>query len=253
MLKPHVRAGTLHVTTALAALIIVSAGCSGKPAQRAAQQAAAESRDSDQIPDADRSPASLRQVGQSAMDLFDAAWSSDWPRAADSLQALNEADLNLPADLPKPDLVAQLQSRVATVRNAANARQRVETMDAANAITRIVAELSAEYQCAVLYETQLLGYYVRQIEVGIGRGRVATIARASTDLEAAWNRIRPVIEQRGQIDDARQFTDIVVDLVGATRPADFGPPARAALAAVDRLESSVAASTGEPCSEAPSQ
>jgi hypothetical protein len=187
------------------------------------------------------------------MGLFEAAWSTDWTRAADSVQGLNDAEPDLPMDLPSPDVVAQLQSRVVTAVSAANSRQRVETMDAANAITHIVDELSAEYACTVPYQVKLLGYYGRQIEVGIASGRMATIARASTDLEAAWDRIRPVIEQRGEIAAARRLTDLVADLIGATRPADFDRPARGILAALDGLEGNFAAPSGEPCSDAPHQ
>ena len=62
-----------------------------------------------------------------------------------------------------------------------------------------------------------------------------------------------MIEQRGQIAASRRLSDLVADLIGASRPADFDRPARAILAAVDSLESSFAARTGEPCSDAPSQ
>jgi hypothetical protein len=39
-----------------------------------------------------------------------------------------------------------------------------------------------------------------------------------------------------QVADGRRFTDIVLQLEGAKAPADFVAPARAELAAVDRLE-----------------
>jgi hypothetical protein len=57
-----------------------------------------------------------------------------------------------------------------------------------------------------------------------------------TDLRSTWNRIEPTIERRGHVDDARRFTDIVVQLEGAQRPADFVAPTRAALAEADHLE-----------------
>ena len=74
----------------------------------------------------------------------------------------------------------------AALLRAEEQRGRHRHSDAAHA----VAELSAEYWCTVPYQVKLLGYDGRQIEVGIAAGRMATIARASTDLEAAWNRIR---------------------------------------------------------------
>ena len=44
------------------------------------------------------------------------------------------------------------------------------------------------------------------------------------------------ILQRGHVDEAKRFTDIVVQFEGAQQPADFAAPTRAELEAVDRLE-----------------
>jgi hypothetical protein len=41
--------------------------------------------------------------------------------------------------------------------------------------------------------------------------------------------------RRGDIDEARRFTDIVVQLEGARRPADFVAPTRAELTEADRI------------------
>jgi hypothetical protein len=61
------------------------------------------------------------------------------------------------------------------------------------------------------------------------------LTRAATDLRQAWNGFEGTILQRGAVDDARRFSDIVVQLEGATAPADFAEPARAELDAVERL------------------
>ena len=200
------------------------------------QQAPVEPVHADRIPAADRPPASLVQLGQLATDLFDAARSSDWSRSAADLQSLNEAVSELPVDLPEPDLLAQLQSRVVSVRDATNNRQRITTMDGANAITLLVAELSARYEPQVPYEVKMLGYYGRQIELGIASGRLTGSTQAASDLVTAWNRIKPAIERRGHIDDARRFSDIVVELMGAKQLTDFVAPVNAERAAAARLE-----------------
>jgi hypothetical protein len=187
---------------------------------------------------ADRPPSALVQIGESAKALFDAAYASDWSTAADWVRSLNESASALPTTLPKPDLVAQLQSRLENVRQSAGTHQRVETMDAANEITRLVADLSGQFQTQVPYEAIMLGYYGRQLELGIASARPSTLTQASTDLRSAWNRIEPAIERRGHLDDARRFTDIVVRLEGARRPADFVGPTRAELAEADQIEQS---------------
>jgi hypothetical protein len=158
--KARQPSGAQHLLRLLAILFFASAGCSEEPSRPpTTQPAPVEPVHAYRIPVADRPPASLLRLGQSATDLFDAAWSSDWSRSAADLQSLNEAASELPVDLPKPDLVTQLQSRVVSVRDATNTRQRIKTMDGANGITQIVAELSAEYQPLVPYEVKMLGYY----------------------------------------------------------------------------------------------
>jgi len=183
----------------------------------------------------DAPPAALVSIGESAEGLFDAAHASQWQTAADQLQALNEAAARLPR-LPKADLVAQLRSRIDAVKQSTAAHRRVETMDFANGITRIVADLSAEFQTEVPIAVVMLDYWGRQLELGIATGRQSTLARATADLRQQWDRIQPTIEQRGHVDESRRFTNIVVQLEAARTPADFVAPTRAELDAVDRLE-----------------
>ena len=109
-------------------------------------------------------------------------------------------------------------------------------MDFANSITRIVAELSAPYQAEIPYKIVLLDYYGRQLELGLAASRPSTLKQATADLRQTWNSVEPSILRRGHVDDARRFTDIVVQLEGSQHPADFVVPVRAELAAVDRLE-----------------
>jgi hypothetical protein len=232
--------GLLLVGTAISA-----SGCS-RPAQTApvaAQAAAAPSANATQPAPADagpsaadRPPAALVSVGEAAEGLFDAAHTSQWPTATAQLRALNDAASQLPPALPKADLVAQLRSRIDDVRHSTAAHNRVETMDFANSITRIVADLSADFQTDVPIAVVMLDYYGRQLELGIATGRQSTLTRATADLRQQWDRVKPTIEQRGHVDEARRFTDIVVQLEGARKPADFAAPTRTELDAVDRLE-----------------
>ena len=220
----------------IAALLLTSAACSGTQSPRSTDPAPAQPARADRIPAADRPPASLLEVGDLATDLCDAAWWSDWRRADEGLQLLNEAAPELGVDLPKPELVAQLQANVASVTEGTNTRQRIKAMAAANAITQIVAELSAQYEPAVPYDVNMLGYYGRQIELGIASGRSMDSIQAVTDLATVWDRVQPAIVRRGYARDARRFSDLVVELMAGKQPDDFVAPVRAELAAASRLE-----------------
>jgi hypothetical protein len=183
-----------------------------------------------------RPPLPLLDVGKTAAVLFDAARLANWSDAEAAFQDMTESATNLPASNWKPDLAKQLQSRLEEVGDALSTRQRLQTMGAANGITQLVADLSEEYQTELPYALVMLGYYGRALELGIAAGDPARLQQAVADLQQTWNRFEPIVLQRGAVDDARRFTDIVAQLDGAKTPADFVEPTRAELEAVVRLK-----------------
>jgi hypothetical protein len=78
--------------------------------------------------------------------------------------------------------------------------------------------------------------YGRKLEIGIATGRPSTLTRATIDLRSTWDTLRDVVEQNGWSEAASRFTDIVVQLEGAARPADYVSPTRAARAEADRMQ-----------------
>jgi hypothetical protein len=233
------KARTQVVGALLAALAIGLMGsiaCSREGSAPPSHQAATPPPSPQTIPAADRPPAQLAEASDAAAAVFDAAFASDWPSAGERLQQLTDAASSLPSPMPKADIASQLDTRVAWLGRHIADKQRVETMDDANAVTRATAELSAEYQTDVPYEVKMLEYYGRQLELGIASGRIQTLTRASTDLRSTWNRIEPAIERRGRIDDARRFTDLVVQVEGARRVADYVAPTRAELTLAEQFD-----------------
>jgi hypothetical protein len=209
--------------------------CSREAARPPVQPAVSSAPQPSTIPQADRPPAALGQIGESAQILFDAAFASDWSAANEQVQALTESVASLPQKLPKPDIVEQLRSRLNWLPEHVTAKDRVGTMEDANAITLFAADISAEFQTDVPYEAVMLGYYGRQLELGIAANRPATLTQASTDLRSTWTRIEPAIQRRGDLEDAKRFNDIVVQLDGARRPSEFVAPTRAELTEADRI------------------
>jgi hypothetical protein len=217
--------------------MLVIGGCSrGQPAPPVASQVVAAPTVAASASVGGGPPSALTQIGESAKELFDAARTSRWNDAAASVQTLKESAATLSDTGLKPDLFTQLRSRLADLEDSEKARRRVQTMDYANSITRIVAELCAPYQPAIPYRVVLLDYYGRQLELGLAASRPSTIKQASADLRQTWNSVEPSILEHGHVEDARRFTDIVVQIEGAKRPADFVAPVRAELAEVGQLE-----------------
>lgn len=184
----------------------------------------------------ERCPAALVEIGESAAVVFDRARTLKWGEASATGQALYESAATLSVSGLQPDLVARLNSRGAYLRSSVKADDRVHSMDAANSITHVVADLCSPYQDQVPYKIGLLDYYGRQLELGLVVSRPATINRATADLRQTWRSVERSVLQHGDVDDARRFTDIVAQIDGAQRPADLVAPVRAELAAVDRLK-----------------
>jgi hypothetical protein len=181
-------------------------------------------------------PSSLVEVGDSAKELFDAARVSNWSDADAALQTLRRSGAALPTTSSTPDLASRLVSRLSEVDASVSARQRLQTMDLANGITRLVADLSSEYRMPVPFALVLLDYYGRELELGIAAGDQIRLARATADLQQTWNQFEGTVLEQGAVDVARRFTDSVAQLVDARAPGDFVAPTRAELAAVDALK-----------------
>jgi hypothetical protein len=184
----------------------------------------------------DRPPLMLLAVGGRAADLFDAARLSNWREADLALQAMKEFSAALPDTFSNRDVLSRLHSRLKDVGEAVSSRQRLQTMDFANGITRLVTDLAEEYKPEGPYALVLLGFYGRELELGIESGNQARLKRAIADLRQTWSRFERVVLERGAVDEARRFTDVVVQLEGARAPGDFVGPTRAELDAVSRLE-----------------
>jgi hypothetical protein len=235
-IKTRGTSGALVIVSVAGVLVI--GGCSRREqaAPTANRSVSTPAAAPEVIPAAERPPDALLQIGELAEDIFDAARTSKWSNVVRAVQSLKESSSVLSSPGLKPDLTAQLRSRISDLERSAKARRRAQSMDFANSITRLVAELSAPYQTEIPYEIVLLDYYGRQLQLGVAASRPSTLKQATADLRQTWNAVEPSILRRGHVDDARRFTDIVVQLEGAKHPTDFVAPVRAELAAVDRLE-----------------
>ena len=108
-------------------------------------------------------------------------------------------------------------------------------MDDANRIMRASAELAEHFQTGARATSMLLGYYGRQLEIGLAANNPALLRTATADLKTVWRDVQPEVERRGDTDDDQRFTDVIAALDGAQRPRDYVAPARAELAEADRI------------------
>jgi len=187
-------------------------------------------------PTADRRPLALSEVDDAARYLFQSARDAKWMEADAQLQTLKHAFEDLPAGLGPGDVAISLRGRMRELPDAVSQRDRVRTMEAANAITQSVIGLSSQFQSSVPAQVPTLAYLGRQIELGIAAARPALITRATADISQTWNELRPQLEHAGHAADVRRMTDIVVSLEGTNSAAEEASLARAELDVVSHLE-----------------
>ena len=178
-------------------------------------------------------PIPLLEVEDAARYLFGAARDARWHQADEQMDTLQHASMNLPMDLAPSDVVAAVRARVHELADTVPHRDRIKTMEAANAITQLSIGLDTP---DIPAQVLRLGYLGRQLEVGVAARRPATITRATADIRQTWSEIEQQLIQRGRLSVVRQMTDIVVSLEGTKRLSDVSRLARAELDAVSRLE-----------------
>jgi hypothetical protein len=188
-------------------------------------------------PRMDRPPRALADVGNAAAYLFDAARDSRWDDATYQLQAIQTGLHDLPTSLAPHDIWKLLRRRTRELATYVRRHDKVRTMDAANATTRLAADLSRTFDATVPIQVPLLSYFGRQLEVAVAGHDKARLRRAKSDLVQTWNTLRPQLEQRGKADEVRRLTDIVVSLEGTQQAAEIERLARMELDDVERLRS----------------
>ena len=194
------------------------------------------------IPQADQPPLALSLTDHAATNLFDSARDSAWPQAEEHLREIQRGVANLPTALAPADTVDSMRARAVQLADTVSHRDRVKTMDAANAITLYAIGLNEAFPSAVPAQIPRLAYLGRQIEFSVAAQDRSLFSRAVTDMRQLWQELQPQLEGRGLSADQRRMTDIVVSLEVLTKLSDAEALARQERDVVSHLESAFASS-----------
>jgi hypothetical protein len=170
---------------------------------------------------AEAPPMALQQIGDSSVAVFEEALEGRWDDVAADLAGIDRRLAELPPQLPYSDVVAEMRARIHALHDEAAARRTSSVLDDANAVSRLVTQIADGFEVAVPFEVAVLPYYGRQLEVGVLTERLADLQRTSRDLRAMWTRAERIVLRSGDTDDARRFTDIMVDLEAARGLDDY--------------------------------
>ena len=133
-----------------------SAGQSG--AQTATQPASSSTA-------SNAAPPSLKNAGEYAEDLYDAAYNGNWKLASTKSASLRDAATKLNGDLQSASAVAEIQSRVSALQKDVAAKKRLAVMTDSNEITRLTAEISEMFPSRVPIEVVKLDYLGRRLQI----------------------------------------------------------------------------------------
>lgn len=186
-------------------------------------------------PVADRAPRALTQLRDAAVAACGPALAGEWTTVADQLKAMRSAVADLPSDATQPDLRRQLNARMQAFQMAVRDERGADAAANANWVARIADEMATHYEATVPGDVRLLGFFGRAAEIDAARHRRARVKTDVADLHTVWRRVEPAVLQMKAADAARQVTDAIVRLEGASASADISAAAEAEVSAANRI------------------
>ncbi|MFI4999661.1 MAG: hypothetical protein ACHQK9_07255 [Reyranellales bacterium] len=186
-------------------------------------------------------PQSLVDVGEFGENIYDAAKAKDWTTAGGKLASLKEAAGRLKKDLAGADAeqrknLDQLDIAIAAVAKAISAQERQTTMELANRVTLIAADLTEPFHPQPPVAVTRLDYLGRELEIWAATGDLKKLQSAADELVAVWEKVRPGIEAKGGTAEATAFGKLVGQLKQAKAAGEYGKLATPILDEVDNLE-----------------
>ena len=179
-------------------------------------------------------PTALTNVGNYGEALYDTAKAGDWTKATGNLTLLQQVGGSLPAEIAPKDL-AQLKLTTANLDRSIAAKNKPATLQEANQITLIAAQMTKEFKPKVPVEITLLDYYGREFEILAASGNTAQLTKTAAEFQQTWNTLRPTVQARKSA-EATTFDAIAAKIQAAKSPTDYGRLATPVLDAVDKLE-----------------
>ncbi len=187
-------------------------------------------------PRADAPPRSLSELGPAAAAVFDDARDGRWAEAQSEVDGVETLLHQLPTGLGPPDLLQRLGRSARLLAQSVRRHDRFHAMDWANSLTRIGADLSRTFEVTEPIEVPLMAYYGRQLEIDVAAPRRDHLRQTKADLVQTWDALRPQLERRGDVDDVRRVSDLVVSIEGTGSREEIDRLARSEVAAIARIQ-----------------
>ncbi len=176
-------------------------------------------------------PTAVADVGTHAEDLYDVAKASSWTKASAIMDSLDKAATALTTG-ERTGLTSVLD----TLRQAVASHDREGTIEAANQVTFIAANLTEAYHPKMPADIVRLDYYGRELEIWAARKDMSRLSSTMADLRRTWERVKPSELANGGAAAAAKTDSFIAQLAAAKTPADYARVATPFLEVVDKLE-----------------
>ena len=171
-------------------------------------------------------PASLADAGEFGENIYDAAKAKDWTAAGTKLASLKNAAKLLKIDLAgaaaeQKKNLDQLDIAIAAVEKTIAAKERQTSMEIANRITLIAADLTEPFHPQPPVAVTRLDYLGRELEMWSATGDLKKLQSAADELVAVWDKVWPEVEAKGGTAEATTFAKLVGQLKKAKAADDY--------------------------------
>ena len=217
---------------------IFSIGCSSTTSSSTKSQVTQPETPQTQTParaTSAEAPPSLKNTGEYAEDIYDAAHAGNWKLASAKSTQLADSSSKLRSDLPSDPEIGEIQSRVSALEKDIAEKDRLAAMTDANEITRLAAELSAGFRSTVPVQVVKLDYLGRKLQIESARGNLSSLKQTTSEIRSNWNEVKTAVEQKHSA-TANNFEVIVSKLENAKGVSSFAKLAKEELDEVDKLE-----------------
>jgi hypothetical protein len=186
-------------------------------------------------------PESIVDVGEYGENIYDAAKAGKWADAEEKLAALKKAADLVPSEVAKmiddqKKIQSQITADILALQKSVLAKDKQATLEKANEVTFLAANLSAPFNPTIPVNVVHLDYLGRELEVWAAVGDLAKLQQTAKEIEAKWSKVRPAIEAKGAAEVAKKFSEVVARVMASKSAKEYEEAAKPLLDEVDNLE-----------------
>lgn len=182
-------------------------------------------------------PKTLIDMGEYSENIYDFTKAADWKNSEAKFNQLKSTAKRAHLDVKKENLdQSALDTTIDTLEKDIIARDRHASMREANQMTLIVINLTSSYPQSIPPEITKLDYYGRELEIWAAVNDIKKLHVIAQEMRRTWEGIRPLLEARGDITEAKKFENLIVQIEHAKSASDYSNLAKLVLEEVDNLE-----------------